>query len=303
MVCFHLRDAWPAPPGAESKRPVFSPFRSYNGAKAFSLPCNGCIGCRAERASELAGRAVLEARCFDRCSFLTLTYDDAHLPAGGGVSKREMQLFLKRLRLLVPEPVRYMLTGEYGDQRLRPHYHVLCFGEDFAGDRALFKRAAGGDLLYTSRTLDAAWGKGLAVIGDFNASTAGYVARYCHKKLTGEAAEREYLRYLPDGQPYWVEPVFGLWSRRPGIGATWCDRYWDSDAKSEFVIIEGRRVPMPRYITARRFRDEPEELLRRQMAARQWLQDHPDETHWERVLVREESAALKLARKVRELEA
>ena len=65
-------------------------------------------------------------------SFLTLTFDDQHLPVDYSVSTRDMQLFIKKLRKQVqPKQVRFYLGAEYGDLNLRPHYHIILFGHDF----------------------------------------------------------------------------------------------------------------------------------------------------------------------------
>ena len=58
--------------------------------------------------------------------FLTLTYDNEHLPPGAELSKRDLQLFIKRLRKRNPG-IRYFAVGEYGSQKGRPHYHAVIF--------------------------------------------------------------------------------------------------------------------------------------------------------------------------------
>lgn len=60
--------------------------------------------------------------------FLTLTYDDEHLPVTGSLVKDDLQKFWKRLRKDLDFPIRYYACGEYGDERMRPHYHAIVFG-------------------------------------------------------------------------------------------------------------------------------------------------------------------------------
>ena len=73
------------------------------------LPCGKCIDCRIKYSKAWADRCMLEASYYDSNYFITLTYDDAHLPFSSyddnGVIKqaptlalRDFQLFLKRLR-------------------------------------------------------------------------------------------------------------------------------------------------------------------------------------------------------------
>lgn len=58
--------------------------------------------------------------------FLTLTYNDEHLPPGAQLSKRDLQLFIKRLRKVNPG-IKYFAVGEYGTDKGRPHYHLVIF--------------------------------------------------------------------------------------------------------------------------------------------------------------------------------
>lgn len=45
-----------------------------------------------------AVRCVHEAQLYDTSYFVTLTYNDAHLPYSSQLVKRDFQLFVKRLR-------------------------------------------------------------------------------------------------------------------------------------------------------------------------------------------------------------
>jgi len=66
------------------------------------VPCGRCIGCRLERSRQWAMRCVHESSLYDDNCFITLTYDDEFLPAGGTLVKRHFQLFIKRLRKRYP---------------------------------------------------------------------------------------------------------------------------------------------------------------------------------------------------------
>lgn len=180
--------------------------------------------------------------------FVTLTYDDEHLPADGSLVKRDLQLFLKRLRKEhEPAKLRYYACGEYGETTLRPHYHAILFGIDFADKR---KHSVGkrGDDLFISETLDKIWGLGHCYIGRVTYKSAGYVARYCLKKVNGQKASDHY-----QGR----EPEFALMSLKPGIGATWFDKNNADVFPSDFMVLEGKKVPPSRFYTDR-FKDMDE---------------------------------------------
>jgi hypothetical protein len=66
-------------------------------------------------------------------TLLTLTYADEALPTDSELNKRDLQLFLKRLRrAIAPLRIRYFGDGEYGKKKGKrgknPHYHIILFG-------------------------------------------------------------------------------------------------------------------------------------------------------------------------------
>lgn len=213
------------------------------------LKCGQCIGCRLERSRDWAIRSVHEAQMHKRNSFVTLTYDDDHLPDDRSVNVREWQLFAKKLRNKIG-PFRFLHCGEYGSRAntLRPHYHAVIFGQDFGADAVPFEETDNGDMLYQSQTLTSLWGKGLAVLGELNFETAAYVARYVTKKVTGDKSEREYERVSPTtGEVWQVKPPYVTMSRNHGLGVKWLMKYWKDIYVDDVVHIEGRKFRPPYY--------------------------------------------------------
>ena len=133
MACVTPLQGWKSRKRLPSgKRGVtFKYGESYSDMR-IEVACGRCIGCRKEYARQWAMRCLHEASLFDENSFVTLTYDDKHLPAGGTLVKRDVQLFLKRLRRKFSDrTIRYFFSGEYGGDTLRPHYHGCLFGFAF----------------------------------------------------------------------------------------------------------------------------------------------------------------------------
>lgn len=191
--------------------------------------------------------------------FITLTYDNDHIPHGGTLNKEELQKFFKRLRKRGFQ-FRYYACGEYGEQGLRPHYHAVLFGVDFAHDRKKHSKNAQGDIIYSSSTLDEVWGSGQCRIGAFNYSTAAYVARYCMKKQNGKNAidAEQYERFDVHGEIFSVLPEFALMSRRPGIGTEWYEKFGSDAFPSDFLIHQGKKHPVPRYYFDKLKKDNPQ---------------------------------------------
>lgn len=205
------------------------------------VPCGQCIGCRLDRSRDWAARCVHEASLHDLSVFVTLTYDDDFIPVGGTLVKRHFQLFMKRLRKAHSSPIRFFACGEYGDETLRPHYHAILFGVDFA-DKRKHSQNAKGDIIYVSDILDSLWSYGHCWIGNVSFESAAYVARYCVKKVNGDKAAAHY------GDR---EPEFALMSLKPGIGAGWYDRFRSDVYPSDQVVIRGRVNSPPRFYDER----------------------------------------------------
>jgi len=129
-------------------------------------PCGKCPACKKSRSREWAARLSHEAPYWGATSFVTLTYDDENLQE---LSKRELQLFFKRLRYELGQFDRkcaYFACGEHGTNNGRPHFHAIIFG--IAVKEKII--------------VENAWGKGLVHIGDFSPGSARYVTNYMLKQ-------------------------------------------------------------------------------------------------------------------------
>jgi len=246
--------------------------------------------------------------------FLTLTFDDENLPDDYSISVRHVQLFMKRLRKSIePARVRYFAVGEYGEKSLRPHYHLIIFGYRFPD--ALFTRNSdGGYPCYESETLKELWPFGLHEIGTVTAQSGGYVARYSMKKVGGAMSLNHYQRLNPyTGEIVRVQPEFAVMSTHPGIGNGWFERFERDCFPSDFLILDGRKVPVPEYYK-RKLRDrftaphsDPNALVPKddfypiQQKRRAGARANAANSTPERLAVREEIALRRAERLKREL--
>lgn len=186
-----------------------------------------------------------EAKLYEENSFITLTYDDAHLPKDQSLQYEDYQKFMRRLRKARTTTVRFFMSGEYGEGFGRPHYHACLFNVGFP-DKVFF---SGKDQkLWNSDELTELWGKGFALFGNVTFETAAYVARYCVGKITGQAAERHYeVIDTETGEVRRREPEFAHMSLKPGIGRPWLEKYWNDVYPRGEVITNGRPARTPRY--------------------------------------------------------
>lgn len=266
--------------------------------RLITLPCGQCIGCRMTRSQEWSTRLTHEASQHEDNSFLTLTFNDTHLPENYSVRVRDLQLFLKRLRKKVTK-VRFFACGEYGDVNLRPHYHLAIFGYDFP-DKMPWRKTKSGFITYRSELLEELWPFGHSEIGNVTPQSAAYIARYIFKKVNGDRAKEYYTRVHPlTGEIHQVEPEFITMSTRPGIGRSWYDEFSGDTFPSDFVVIEGARRPVPRYYTK-----QLQEAVREKLAAERQAKakKHAANNTPDRLAVREEILLERAAKLERELE-
>lgn len=157
-----------------------------------------------------------EASMHEQNSFITLTYQDAP-PC---LNKRDLQLFLKRLRR--SNRLRYFAVGELGERTKRPHYHAIVFGQDFLGGATQIN-----DDLYTNPVLSEIWGQGFVSVGRVTIESCMYVAGYTQKKLGDKN-------------------TFNTMSRRPGIGSDWLKKYKENVTRTGTIVVQGKEYPIPK---------------------------------------------------------
>lgn len=224
---------------------------STEGDLPRQVPCGQCMACRIDRSREWATRCEHEIQMHEENCFITLTYNDENLPKYGSLSKEHFQLFMKRLRKHVSKEgkeVRFYACGEYGDDLGRPHYHAIVFGYDFKDKEVVDSKNYNSNKnrfktgrswkIFTSPSLEAIWKKGFVTVGEANINSAGYIARYLTKKITGEKAPKYYLNRLPE---------FSLMSRMPGIGKGWYDKFKTDVYPKDFFTINGKKFKPSRY--------------------------------------------------------
>lgn len=237
-----------------------------------TICCGQCFECRMKRSREWAVRCMHEASLHDTNYFVTLTYNDWHLPIGEFLSSEtpgevvdvtlrrcDVVSFIKRYREYERRTfgntnIKVFYCGEYGDLTKRPHYHVILFGITPLSDRYLWRKKDN-FLYYRSSVLEDLWSDKYGNIGnvefsDVSFETCAYTARYVLKKQLGES-RKEILEYAETVDlPLQEEPFIGM-SRRPGIGKAYYDLHkgeiYDDDSvqyQRQFKLFSSKP---PRY--------------------------------------------------------
>jgi hypothetical protein len=250
---------------------VFSKGQARDKGEELSIPCGKCIGCRLEYSRQWAIRCIHEASLYKDNMFLTLTYDEEHLPEDWSLKKEDFQKFMKRLRKSEPhKKIRFFHCGEYGDINKRPHYHAIIFNHDF-DDKILISESDGANQksrLFNSEKLTKLWTHGITSIGDVTYDSAAYVARYIVKKVNGDGQKDHYTRVIEStGQVVEVVPEYITMSRGgvndeedKGLGYKAYLKYKHQWFYNGYLVVNGVKQAIPKYYENLYKEDHPEKF-------------------------------------------
>lgn len=263
MACHYPKPAYLSTEG----KVTFTRREKALGNTAFiHIRCGMCIGCKADHARDWSIRCYHEAQSHNRNCFLTLTYDQAHLPPHGSLQKTDLQRFWRYLRKRGIY-FRYFACGEYGEKKGRPHYHAVMFGYR-PEEKTLRRLSKKGHPQYVSKIFSECWIHGEVTWSEFDPSAASYVASYTADKLKSFAAStpdpetglRAYEIMDRDGVIWNLQPEFQLQSLKPAIGLRWLERNWREVFPADSVAMGGKEYPPPRFYY-------------------KWLKDHHQDTY------------------------
>lgn len=217
-----------------------------------TVGCGNCLGCRLDQGRDWTLRLWHEAITSRYASFVTLTYDDEHLPANYSLEPKHLREFIKRLRDSYrretyedgsPVRITYYAVGEYGSTTKRPHYHAVIFGAPLL-DRV---PADCSRPVWQSPTIERAWRYGWSEFDAVTVASVAYVAGYVRKKVSARMAPDYYTRVDPaTGELIDLVPEFARMSRRPVLGSRWLKRFWSDVYPADRVVMNGKEYRPPR---------------------------------------------------------
>lgn len=206
MMCISPKEVWP-----------FKSIDLEDEARSVVVPCGKCLACLSNKRVDWSFRLEQEYKASKSAMFVTLTYDRQFIPSDFGLSKRDLQLFFKRLRKISNARIRYYAVGEYGSKTMRPHYHILLFN---ASEISVRK----------------AWLKGIVHVGRVNQASINYTLKYMVQPSPQLFSQRQ--------RPFCVM------SRAYGIGLSYMTDAmvsWHRAGGKNYVIKDGVKGRLPRY--------------------------------------------------------
>lgn len=220
----------------------------YGYRENIKVPCGHCLNCMIKKQSQiefLAKKELIENyQAGKSASFVTLTYDDNHLPLNDEgfytLKRKDVQDFLKRMRRNMEyhnrkRDFKILYCGEYGDgshstsktgvSTCRPHYHIVFIG--LGPNEVKF---------YTSKL----WRNGLCDIGPLGAGGIRYLCKYMTKS-TPDKDVKELREVAKVQNPFFYHSV--------GLAKSWIDKNLDRIVENNFCFnVNGKITPYPKYV-------------------------------------------------------
>ena len=232
------------------------------------VPCGKCPDCLARKVAGWSFRLMQEEKKSSSAYFITLTYGDdndtAPITRNGfmELSKRDLQLFFKRLRKLhdssplrvtvsqrgsrISTPhadsrIKYFAVGEYGTRKQRPHYHIILFNARI-------------ELIAKAWMQD---GKPIGSIyyGDVNGASIGYTLKYISnkpfkKKHKNDDRQKNFqLQSTGLGRAFLTPAMVSWYLADPS------QRYYAQ-------LQDGRKIALPRYYRDKIFDERLRAIVR-----------------------------------------
>lgn len=236
----------------------------------FLVPCKKCIGCQLDYSQDWATRCYLESLYTKDNYFVTLTYDDEHLPRPESIETsrshmifdkeacneqgyqwhyccndpddikkfmHDLRQYITRHPKIFPEgsKVRFIACEEYGSEGWRTHLHLILMDcylplSSFYVSWIDWKK----DIHWNNSILEKIWGKGRVDVMEANYEAMAYVARYATKKVMNTADEVEY------GARGMLKEVFRQ-SRNPGIGWQYYQDHKEEIYEHDYVFVKTKK--------------------------------------------------------------
>lgn len=224
------------------KNPAFGKRAGFQPT-AIDVPCGKCYACVQNKRTSWAVRLKEERLNTLFSYFITLTYDNEHLPAEG-VKVSDIQDYMKSIRRLLDGlglgkyyKLKYFCVSEYGSKSLRAHYHMILF--NFPNDYV--------------HELIGRWTKGFVHVSEgVGDSSMMYITKYmlgCSVDPDQVRTEPSMPKKLISSDGVLLNQPFTLMSK--GLGRSYVARmkHWHQESTDRMYIptAQGYKLTMPRY--------------------------------------------------------
>lgn len=212
-----------------------NPYIDKNG---IAHACGQCLNCRKQKALEWQIRAYHELIENPKAIFITLTYKPKNLKITakkamnqydkrGTLDPEDITKFMKKLRKKTAQKLRYIYCGEYGEQKWRPHYHMIIYGisKEEISREEIEKIWKLGHVDKSEETV--------------TKNVISYIVGYMNKKKPNKALEKEIYEKNNRKAPYL--------RTSQGLGKEWAMKNKEQWATNGSISYNATQMPIPRY--------------------------------------------------------
>lgn len=254
----------------------------YN--KDVMVPCGKCYTCVKNRVDAWVFRMEQEQKRHIWSYFITLTYDNAHVPISpngfmtldkGNGRKKEgkkryeshFQKFIKQVRQAYDGvTLKYYMCAEYGTEKMRPHYHLILFMDIYG---------------MTQQICQTFWEYGNVDYGDLTNNSASYVVGYLNKPKVIPVHDRDDR-----------VPEYSIMSK--GIGENYITKetikWHNAELDRNYLPKkDGYKIAMPRYYAQQIRSSAQTDILR------DYIIDKKEKTEQENIVKHGEAEAFRMA--------
>lgn len=230
---------------------------NYKQIQYIDVPCGKCPPCKSSTVKNWIFRLEQEAKIADSAHFVTLTYDEKHIPytdrgqtEPATLDYTHVQDYMKAVRhkrQWSKNPIKYFAVGEYGSETYRPHWHILIFNASY-------------------QSLDSSWHKGIIDIGErVQVAAMKYILNYLQKPKYDEIIAKF---------PKWKGKK-EMRHMSKGIGANFIydeDTFnqYSTGALTKVETKEGNKLRLPRYYRDKLYTDQ----LKQQVMENAYIENH-----------------------------
>jgi len=233
-------------------------------------PCGRCYACLRNKQREWFVRLTEEMKAAKNAFFITLTYDNDHLPidskGNAYVCKDDVRYFRKRLykNMGSPSDFRYFLAAEYGPKTMRPHYHAILFNVSET------------DPIKLHGIIRKSWSKQKAVGSiqrEYFCSSRGITVDRVNENRIGYVCG-----YVMDSKKdlQCGKKVFSFKSK--GLGKNYLNSKtriaWHKDDplnNNYYPLPEGKKMALPEYFRNKIYSEEQKEMVKKHNANKNWV--------------------------------
>lgn len=215
--------------------------------KGLNAQCGKCAQCKIQRRQQWIFRMSEEQKQSQSCHFVTLTYNNEHVPRTKNgfntLNRKSLKSFWKKLRrknqaLGNKNKIKYYIAGEYGGLKGRPHYHAIIYNS-------------------LEETYTQAWTNkngqqlGTVDIGTVTEKSIAYTTSYIDK-----------YGKIPQHSRDDREPEFS--NKSNGLGLTYINeitKIYHQRSRDMTIRIGKVKVPIPRYYKSKIWSEKEVKIL------------------------------------------